>query len=122
MATKIEMVQQMEAAAFTGDWERFKSFLAADAYYRVGNTAEVRGPQAIVDYLKRLLVTDLAINDLQIRAAWETENEVILELNMKGLRIRDNRNVAYPCVDVYRFEGDKIRDWRVYAIEPTYVA
>ena len=122
MPTKIEMVQQMEAAAFTGDWERFKSFLADDAYYRVGNTTEVRGRQAIVDYLIRLLANNLAINDLQIRAAWESENEVILELNMKGVRIRDNRNVAYPCVDVYRFEGDKIRDWRVYAIEPTFVA
>ena len=122
MSTKIELVQQMEAAAFTGDWELFKSFLTHDAYYRVGNTAEVRGRQAIVDYLMRLLANNLAINDLQIRAAWETENEVILELNMKGLRIRDNRNVSYPCVDVYRFEGDKIRDWRVYAIEPTFVA
>ena len=112
----------MEAAAFSGDWQRFKSFLAEDAYYRVGNTAEARGRQAIVDYLKRMLANDLAISDLQIRQAWETENEVILELNMQGLRIRDRRNVAYPCVDVYRFEGDKIRDWRVYAIEPTYVA
>ena len=122
MSTKIELVQQMEAAAFTGNWELFKSFLADDAYYRVGNTTEVRGRQAIVDYLMRLLANNLAINDLQIRAAWETENEVILELNMKGLRIRDNRNVTYPCVDVYRFEGDKIRDWRVYAIEQTFVA
>ena len=65
---------------------------------------------------------DLAINDLQIRAAWESESEVILELNMKGLRFSDNRNVSYPCVDVYRFRGDKVRDWMVYAIEPTYVA
>jgi limonene-1,2-epoxide hydrolase len=118
---KIELVQAMEAAAFSGDWEVFKSFLADDVYYKVGNTAEVRGPQAVVNYLKKLLSTELAINDLQIRAAWETENEVILELNMKGLRIRDNKNVAYPCVDVYRFDGDKIRDWRVYSIEPTYV-
>jgi ketosteroid isomerase-like protein len=122
MSTKIELVQRMEAAAFAGDWQLFKSFLAEDAYYRVGNTAEARGRQAIVDYLKRMLANDLAISDLQIRQAWETENEVILELNMQGLRIRDRRNVAYPCVDVYRFEGDKIRDWRVYAIEPTYVA
>jgi ketosteroid isomerase-like protein len=122
VSTKIELVQRMEAAAFAGDWELFKSFLAEGAYYRVGNTAEVRGRQAIVDYLMRMLANDLAISDLQIREAWETENEVILELNMKGLRMRDNRNVSYPCVDVYRFEGDKIRDWRVYAIEPTFVA
>ena len=112
----------MEAAGFAGDWELFTSFLADDVCYRVGNAAEVRGRQAVVDYLAGLFANHLAINDLQIRAAWETETEVILELNMKGLRIRDNRNVAYPCLDVYRFEGDKIRDWRVYAIEPTFVA
>jgi limonene-1,2-epoxide hydrolase len=122
MPTKIEMVQAMEAAAFSGDWETFKTYLADDVYYKVGNTAEVRGPQAVVDYLIRLLSTDLAINDLQIRAAWETEDTVVLELNMAGLRHRDHKNVAYPCVDIYRFDGDKIKDWRVYSIEPTYVA
>jgi limonene-1,2-epoxide hydrolase len=119
--TKIEMVQAMEAAAFTGDWNTFKSYLAPDVYYKVGNTTELRGPQAIVDYMIRLLSTELAINDLKIRAAWETEDTVVLELNMKGLRHIDKKNVAYPCVDVYRFDGDKIRDWRVYSIEPTFV-
>ena len=108
MPTKIELVQQMEAAAFSGNWELFKSFLTDDVDYRVGNTARVTGPQAVVDYLVRLLSQDLAINDLQIRAAWESESEVILELNMKGLRFSDNRNVSYPCVDVYRFRGDKV--------------
>jgi limonene-1,2-epoxide hydrolase len=121
MPTKIEMVQAMEAAAFTGDWETFKGFLTRDVYYKVGNTAEVRGPQAVVDYLIRLLASELTINNLEIRAAWETEDSVVLELNMTGLRHLDNKNVSYPCVDVYRFEGDKIRDWRVYSIEPTYV-
>jgi predicted SnoaL-like aldol condensation-catalyzing enzyme len=111
----------MEAAAFSGNWERFKSFLTDDVYYRVGNTEEARGPQAIVDYMIKLLSTELAINDLQIRSAWETENEVILELNMKGVRMVDKANVAYPCVDVYRFKDGKISDWRVYSIEPTYI-
>src|SRR2546430_919952 len=105
MPNKIEMVQAMEAAAFTGDWETFKSYLSPDVYYKVGNTAEVRGPQAVVEYLIRLLSTELAINKLQIRAAWETEDSVVLELNMEGLRHRDKKNVAYPCVDIYRFDG-----------------
>jgi hypothetical protein len=120
-ANKIELVQTMEGFAFTGEWERFKSFLASDIYYRVGNNTEVRGAQAVVDYLKKMLATELAINDLKIRSAWESGNTVILELNMAGLRIPDNKPVSYPCVDVYRFEGDKIRDWRVYAIEPTFI-
>ncbi len=122
MGSKTKAVTDMEAAAFAGNWELFKSYLSDDVYYRVGNTAEVRGPQAVVEYLQQLLSTKLAINDLQTRAAWETEDAVILELNMKGLRMRDNKSVAYPCIDVYRFRDGKINDWRVYAIEPTYVA
>lgn len=121
MPTKIEAVRDMESAAFSGNWDKFKSYLADDVYYKVGNTAEVRGPQAIVDYMTKLLSTGLAINDLQTRSAWETEDVVIIEFNMGGLRMRDKKQVAYPCIDIYRFDGGKIRDWRVYAIEPTFV-
>jgi len=81
----------------------------------------MRGPQALVDYLKKMLSTVLAFSDLQFRNAWETEDTVLLELNMKGLRMKDNKNVVYPCVDLYRFENGKIQDWRVYAVEPTFV-
>ncbi|MBW1895885.1 MAG: nuclear transport factor 2 family protein [Deltaproteobacteria bacterium] len=121
MPNKIEIVQAMEAAAFAGDWEKFKSFFADDVYFRVGNVAEVRGPQAAADYMSEMLDSRLTVNDLQVRAGWETEDTVVLEMNMQGLRHRDHRNVAFPCLDVYHFDGDKINDWRVYAIEPTNV-
>jgi len=121
MPTKIQAVQDMEAAGFSGDWEKFKSYLSEDVYYKVGNTAEVRGPQAVVDYISQLMSKRLAINDLQVRQVWETDDTVILELNMKGLRMKDEKTVAYPCIDIYRFGGGKIVDWRVYAIEPTYI-
>jgi SnoaL-like domain len=121
MATKLQAVQEMESAAFSGNWDKFKSYLAEDVYYRVGNTAEMRGPQAVVHYLTKLLSTGLAINDLQTKSAWETDNAVILEAEMAGLRLRDRQEVTYPCLDIYRFSNDKISDWRVYAIEPTFV-
>jgi ketosteroid isomerase-like protein len=120
--TKLKAVQDMEAAALSGDWEKVKTFFSEDVHYKVGNTAEMRGPQAVVDYLINMLSTELAVSDLQFRNAWETEEAVLLELNMAGLRMKDNRNVAYPCVDLYRFENGKIREWRVYAIEPTFIA
>jgi ketosteroid isomerase-like protein len=119
--TKVEAVRDMESAAFSGNWEKFKSYLSDDVYYRVGNTHEGRGPQSIVDYMIKLLSSELTINDLQTRSAWETNDAVILEFNMGGLRIVDKKQVAYPCIDVYRFSGGKINDWRVYAIEPTFV-
>jgi ketosteroid isomerase-like protein len=121
MPTKLQAVREMESAAFSGNWDMFKSYLAEDVYYRVGNTAEMRGPQAVVHYMIKLLSTGLAINDLQTKSAWETGDVVILEANMAGLRLRDKREVTYPCLDICRFSSGKISDWRVYAIEPTFV-
>jgi len=111
----------MESAAFAGNWDKFRSFLADDVYVRCGNTAELRGPQAVAQLMITMLTTRLALNDLQVRSAWETPDAVILEFNMKGLRMKDNRNVTFPCLDIYRFHDGKIRDWRVYAIEPTHI-
>ena len=71
--------------------------------------------------MTKLLSTRLAINDLQAKSAWETDDAVILEANMAGLRLRDKQEVTYPCLDIYRFKTGKISDWRVYAIEPTFV-
>ena len=121
MPTKIQAVKDMESAAFSGNWQLCKSFLADDIYYRVGNTAELRGAQAVVDFLINMLSTRLAISDLKTRGAWETEDTVILEFDATALRMRDNKNVVFPCLDVYRFGDGYIRDWRVYAIEPTHV-
>ena len=121
MPSKIEAVRAMESAAFSGNWDDFKNYLSHDIYYRVGNTAEVRGPQAVVDYLVNLLSRELAISNLETQSAWETNDAVILECNMAGLRLRDNQQVTYPCLDVCRFSNGKISDWRVYAIEPTFV-
>jgi ketosteroid isomerase-like protein len=111
----------MESAAFSGNWDKFKNYLAEDVYYRVGNTAEMRGPQAIVDYLVNLLSSELTINDLQATSAWETDDAVIVECKMAGLRLRDKQQVTYPCLDICRFSSGKISDWRVYPIEPTFV-
>ncbi|HEY6344382.1 MAG TPA: nuclear transport factor 2 family protein [Bryobacteraceae bacterium] len=121
MSTKVEAVLDMESGALAGNWDKFKSHLADDVYFKVGNTTEVRGPQAVVDYMVKLLSTRLAINDVKIRSAWETDDAAILEFNMGALRILDNKQVAFPCLDIYRFRGDKIHDWRVYAIEPTHI-
>lgn len=121
MASKKQAVLDMEAAAFSGNWEKFKTYLADDIYLRVGNNWEARGPQGVADFMIKMLTTQLGINDLQTRGAWESGDAVVLELSMKALRFSDNSNVAFPCVDVYRFENDKIREWKVYAIEPTHI-
>jgi ketosteroid isomerase-like protein len=121
VSTKAQAVQAMEQAAFVGDWDKFKSFLSDDVQYRCGNDAEVTGPQAVASFLITMLTKRLALNNLEVRAVWETEDAVVSEFNSQGLRIKDNKNVTFPCLDIYRFRDGKIWNWRVFPIEPTLV-
>ena len=122
MSSKLQAIRDMEAAAFSGNWEKFKSFLADDIYYFVGNKTELHSPQEIVDYLIQFLAKELAINNLEFLLAYEDEKTVVTELSVKAVRVPDKKNVVFPSVDIYRYNKDgKINDWRVYAIEPTHV-
>jgi ketosteroid isomerase-like protein len=121
MSSKIKFIKDMEAAAFSGNWEQFKTFLADDIYYFVGNKTELRSPQDIVDYLVQFLSKVLAIYNLEFLIAYENEDTVVTELSVKAVRVADNKQVVFPTVDIYRFADGKICDWRVYAIEPTHV-
>jgi ketosteroid isomerase-like protein len=121
MTSKLQSIRDMEASAFSGDWEAFKSHLADDIYYFVGNTTELHSPQAIVDYLIRFLAKELSIYNLEFLQAYEDEDTVVTELSVKALRVPDQKHVVFPSVDIYRFKDGKIYDWRVYAIEPTHV-
>ena len=117
--SKLGVVKAMQAAAFAKDWALFKSYFADQVYYRVGNVMEVKGPEAVAAYLRDLPSIGLTITRMDVRGAWETDSVAIAEYTMGGTR-GDGQAVEYPCVDIYRFEGDKFIDWRVYAIEPMF--
>ena len=120
--TKLESVTAMEQSAFAGDWNKFGSFLAPDVAFRCGNAEVIRGPEGVVNFMQEMLRSRLALNDLKVRSAWETDDAVIMEFDMKAVRGRDKKNVEFPCLDIYRFGTDgKIHDWRVHAIETTHI-
>jgi limonene-1,2-epoxide hydrolase len=120
--SNLDAVQAMQAAAFAKDWDRFQSYLTENVYYRVGNVAEAVGPRAVAAYLRELPSTRFQITAMDVRGAWTAPTVAIAEYTMRGTRLADHHAVEYPCVDVYRFEGDRLRDWRVYPIEPTFLA
>lgn len=112
--SKLHIVRRMQQAVSEGNWDAFRTCLTEDAFYKVGNVIETRGPQAIAEYLIRLAKTEMLITNMVPRGSWEFEDAAIVEYDMQGTRVTDNKNVDYPCVDTYRFRGDLIYEWRVY--------
>jgi hypothetical protein len=122
MSTKFQTIKEMEGAAFSGNWEKFKTYFTNDIYYFVGNKTELHTIQEIVDYLIEFRAKELEIYNLEYLLNYEDENTVVTELSVKAVRLADKKHIVFPTVDIYRYNEDgKICDWRVYAVEPTHV-
>jgi hypothetical protein len=42
------------------------------------------------------------------------KDTVILDMDANYIRLKDNKPIHFPCVDILRFQGTLIREWRVY--------
>jgi limonene-1,2-epoxide hydrolase len=119
---KIEIVKDMRKAFYNQEWDSFQSFFTDNVYYKVGNIAEVKGPEEVVNYLmNRMPETEYKITSMTDREVWELEDTVIIEYDMEINRERDNKTKKFPCVDTFRFEGNKISEWRAYPMHPLFV-
>jgi ketosteroid isomerase-like protein len=119
--TQLEKVIAMESGAARGNWELFKSFLTEDIYFKVGDSKELVGPQALADYYQQVQSTELRITRVDTRGAWEVENAVIVEMDVQAELINDGNKVEYPSVDVFRFKDGKIQEWRAYPVHQHFV-
>ena len=113
-ASKVDLVMEMEAAGGEGNWDYFNTFFVEDVYFKVGASQEKRGTQGIRDYLTWLYEIAEPNLPFEFRGTWELEDVVIIEMNAKYIRRSDGKPVSFPCTDILRFEGNKIREWRVY--------
>jgi ketosteroid isomerase-like protein len=113
--TLVDRVMDMETAGGEQDWEKLKSFFTKDALFKVGAGKITHGSEAIVDYLRWLYTTQAKPNmPHNFREIWELKDTVVVEMDANYLRLRDNKPIQFPCVDILRFQGNLIREWRVY--------
>jgi ketosteroid isomerase-like protein len=120
IAAKTSILQDFQGAIGGGNSELIMSYLTGSAILRVGNRPEVTGPSAILDTLFKLFTSVLRPSGAKFTAVWEPDpNTLIVEMTVQATRVADGKSVEYPCVETYRFEGNKIKEWRVYPLEAT---
>jgi hypothetical protein len=114
---RIDILKDFQGAIASGNSELAKSHLTENAVVRVGNRNEVRGAQAVMDTLSNLFTHELRPTGATFTGVWETDPKtLVVEMNVKAVRGADGSAIEYPCVETYRFEGDKIKEWRIYPI------
>ena len=106
-------LEKMYEALHAENWDEFMTFFTPNLLYKIGANDPVIGPQACRDLLQNIYKT-LKLTTHNTRGMWELGNTIILEMDANYVHKPDKRFVQVPCVDIYRFDGDKIYEWRVY--------
>ncbi|BBD70580.1 ethyl tert-butyl ether degradation EthD [Nostoc commune NIES-4072] len=106
-------LEKMYAALHAENWDEFMTFFTPNLLYKIGANDPVIGPEACRDLLSHIYKT-LKLTTHNTRGMWEIGNTIILEMDANYIHKVDKRFVQVPCTDIYRFDGDKIYEWRVY--------
>lgn len=112
-SAKVQTVETLFDAMKRKDWNTIKSCLTDDVLYRVGSSEPLYGHQAVQDYLSSLY-QEVRFESADVRQIVEPEGQVIFEMDTHYVRLQDNEAISFACTDIMRFQGDKIREWRVY--------
>jgi hypothetical protein len=122
LVPKMDLLNALQGSIVVGNWDAVMASLTNNAVLRVGNRPEVVGPRAILNTLLDLFSRELRTTNATFTGVWEPDNSLVLEMNVQATRLSDGRAIEYPCVETYRFEGEKISEWRIYPITPTLLA
>ena len=109
----LKRVEQMIEVLTAEKWDEFLPFFSENLLYKVGANDPVVGPEACRDFLASIY-KHVKPTTHNLRGTWEIGNVVIVEMDANYVHVDDHRFVQVPCTDVYRFDGDLIREWRVY--------
>jgi ketosteroid isomerase-like protein len=120
---RANIMAAFQGALRGGDMEAARSNLTQNPLLRVSNRPEVTGTQAIFETLFKLFATEFRPTDAQVIQMWEPDaTSLVVEMTVQAVHVPDNKHVEYQCVETYKFEGDKIAEWRVYPADPNLLA
>ena len=111
---QVQAIETMEKLIGREDWAGAAYYFTPDVTYKVAARETVHGVAGIRAYMawQNQLVRwqghtiHLIMNDSDV---------VIVEVDSHFLRVANDTRFTLPCTDIYRMEGLKIKDWRVYA-------
>lgn len=118
MATSdlIESVKEAYAAVERNDVDTYVTYFTTDAVYKVGNFEPVIGHEGIRALAAPLVDMFTSVTH-DVKKFWQLDDVVICEMDITYSR-KDGKVAVIPCVDVIRFEGDKVKELLAY-LDPT---
>ncbi|MBD2293150.1 nuclear transport factor 2 family protein [Anabaena sphaerica FACHB-251] len=114
-SAQLAVVGELSAAIMAEDWEKVKTYLTDDLFYKVGSGAPMYGPNAVVDFFKHTFKTTAKFYGHDARKIWIEPDIITIEMDAKYEMVGSKKHVTVACCDIYRMRGNKVSEWRVYA-------
>jgi len=114
MSEQMDALKQMSDAVLREDWDTVKKYLTDDVMYKVGSEEPKHGKEAVPSTLGWLFKNAAKYEGHDIKKVWEEPGIIVIEMDAKYRRLKDNKMIPIPCVDVYRMRGNQVYEWRVY--------
>ena len=103
------------------DAEAFSDFITEDGSFRYGSGPAVEGRAAIREYVAGFFSTLKSIRHRLI-GTWEVEDGAIVIVQGEvTYTLPNDAEVPVPFLNLFRMDGDHVRDYLVYA-DPTPMA
>jgi hypothetical protein len=94
------------------DSQGFAGFFTDNPMYHFGNYEPCLTKQAIITSTDAFFGYVAALYH-DIRNLWEVGDVVFVEMDVQYWR-KDGSSITLPCADIFRFEGDKILELRIF--------
>jgi ketosteroid isomerase-like protein len=112
----VESVKAAYAAVERNDVDTYVTFFSDDAVYKVGNFDPVVGHEGIRALALPLVDMFTSVTH-DLKNLWRLDDVVVCEMDITYSR-KDGKVAIIPCVDVIRFDGDKVKELLAY-LDPT---
>jgi ketosteroid isomerase-like protein len=117
--THTDAVPAVFAAIDAMDTPVLVDHLTPDATFVFANQPAAVGSDAIAGTVNYVFTTFKGLKHT-ITGMWEQGDTIVVRLSIDYTR-HDDQVVTLPCVNIFQYEGAKIKDYRIYMdIAPVY--
>ncbi len=95
------------------DVDAFVSYITEDGTFRYGSGPAVQGAEAIRDFVTAFFSSIAGLTHT-IDATWEVGDDRFIQGTVT-YQMPDGRDAVVPFLNLFRMEGEKIREYLVYA-------
>ena len=111
---QIRAVETMEELVGRGNWSAAADYFTPDMFYKVGAREPVYGVEGVRAYMNwQNALVKWQGHTIRLRRCYD--DVVVIEADSHFMRQSDREAITIPCTDIYRMDGLRIREWRVYA-------